>query len=126
MLLLLTSLLLAATVKLDYPGLNQEALVKCLWAHQKPAVFFENSDVKPPPFDAECIRMHNGYVDYACGRCVKLYIDQDSVTRYDHSCTPEVTLKECVAQLQLEERIGSGKERADKYHASEERGSAEL
>ncbi len=71
----------------DITGLNKVSVLHVLWDHQIPASFFTANNIPSPEFDpVEAEDAINGYVDYLCGRCMKIDISKDFIDsmRYDY------------------------------------------
>jgi hypothetical protein len=57
----------------DVAGIDRKKLLKALWDNAKPAAFFKDYPSLTPTFDLDDVMRNarRGYVDYACGRCIK-------------------------------------------------------
>ena len=83
----------------DLSYVDREKLLECLWRKSKPAAFFTMNGIPPPPYDKQEAksRARNGYVDYACGRCIKTQIFEATVIHPSFSCIPEEKFVGCIA-----------------------------
>ena len=78
-------------MSIDISGIDKVNLLKCLWKHSKPAIFFEDFNVLPPDFDEnEAQEAVKEYIDYFCGRLIKANLSGNDVEkrqydRYDES-----------------------------------------
>lgn len=67
---------------IDISGLDRIELLRQLWAHQKVAAFFDYAPLEAiPSFDNELAKkmVHQGYLDYFCGRAIKCDLTRDLV-----------------------------------------------
>lgn len=63
-----------ATSGVDVSDIDRKVLLKALWENAKPAAFFNPIPSLVPPYDENRALEEvdrDGYVDYACGRCIK-------------------------------------------------------
>jgi hypothetical protein len=91
---LLTTVYLVAVVytnkiMVDVTGINRDDLLKALWENSKPASFFSFNPVAAPKFDLDDAKrstQSGGYVDYACGRCIKaaIYGNSDTIDPFGY------------------------------------------
>jgi hypothetical protein len=68
-------------------GKDKKKLLRALWEHAKPAVFFQMHGLPGPAFEeAAAERELKGYIDYFCGRCIKTDLRGDTAnpSAYDN------------------------------------------
>lgn len=74
---------------INIKDIDREELLYQLWLKQKSAAFFSMAGIRPPLYDrvaAKASARPDGYVDYACGRCIKATIfggDEVDPSLYD-------------------------------------------
>ena len=68
-------------------GKDKMKLLRALWEHAKPAVFFQMHGLPGPAFEeAEAEKAVKDYIDYFCGRCIKIDLRGDTAnpSAYDN------------------------------------------
>lgn len=74
---------------INIKDIDREELLYQLWLKQKPAAYFSMMGRQSLPYDrttAKASADRDGYVDYACGRCIKATIfggDEVDPSLYD-------------------------------------------
>ena len=66
---------------------NKKELLHALWKYAKPAAFFTMHGLPGPAFEeAEAEKAVKGYIDYFCGRCIKIDLRGDTAdpSAYDN------------------------------------------
>jgi hypothetical protein len=93
---------------INISGIDRDKLLYQLWLNQKPAAFFALSGSKALAYDADAAKRSadsRGYIDYACGRCIKTEIfgsDEIDPYLYDRDAGPG-TFQRIVDQLRAEQ-----------------------
>jgi hypothetical protein len=63
--------------------IDKVMLLEALWYKQKPAAFYAFNMVQSPHFDKVLAsKAIETYIDYYCGRCIKMDIHNDTVNPY--------------------------------------------
>ena len=87
--------------EVNIQGLDKVALLRALWARQKPAAFFIHGFGESPPFDAVAAAAATaGYIDYFAGRAIKTDLSTDTALPrlYDRDAG-DGAMAEVVAEL---------------------------
>lgn len=81
-------------------GINKTKLLKAAWKKSSPASFFTVNKITPPEFIAPPLEILNYYIDYYCGRCIKMDLSKNTCTStsYDKDMG-EGTFAEIVASF---------------------------
>lgn len=93
---------------INIKDIDREELLYQLWLKQGPAPYFSMMGRQPPPYDraaAKASADRHGYVDYACGRCIKTNIfgeDEVDPSLYDRDAGAG-TFKRVVDELRGKE-----------------------
>lgn len=68
------------SVTLDYPK-----ILKILWDNSKIALHYELNNKQPPEYNEQLAieEINNGYIDYFCGRVIKINIKDFNGTNYE-------------------------------------------
>lgn len=85
-------------MSVNIAGLDKVELLYALWNSSSPAAYFgQFMGREPPEFDWDKARAAvNNYIDYFCGRCIKLDLRRDSVDPclfdrdFGHGCVTRV------------------------------------
>lgn len=66
--------------KINIKGIDKTTLLRKLWEGMRPAAFFSQFPMPPPPFDEGAAQEAvKGYIDYFEGRCIKCDLSGDEV-----------------------------------------------
>ena len=91
------------STKISIKGLDKVDLLERLWSNRKPASFFRFSGIDSPSFDKSQSKLAiKGYIDYFCGRCIKIDIsgDEADYRLYDRDCGKEdKTFQQIVSEM---------------------------
>lgn len=61
--------------------LDKVEVLRALWNNSEPAVFFKISGKQSPPFDeTEAKKAVNQYIDYFCGRVIKMDLSKNVIS----------------------------------------------
>lgn len=72
-------------MSIDISDLDKVKLLQMLWENSSPAIFFNAFPIKPPSFDREnASTAVESFIDYYCGRCIKMNLSGDSVDPYSY------------------------------------------
>ena len=67
--------------QVDITGINKITLLASLWSNSSPAGFFKNMPEMAPPFNLQAAQrdVERGFIDYFCGRLIKMDLSGDTV-----------------------------------------------
>jgi len=72
-------------MSINIKGINRDELLRSLWNRSTPSHFFDLT--QSPDFDIEKSKKEthkNGYIDYCCGRLIKVNLSHDIIDPYEY------------------------------------------
>jgi hypothetical protein len=87
---------------MDISGLDKIKLLNALWENMVPASFFTMMGLPSPGFDEKkAEEAVKGYIDYFCGRAIKMDLSQDKVDPWLYNRDTKTPAEEVVKKLRL-------------------------